>query len=399
MTSVTSTGMAARRWGAAWATMFMLTALLCIPRLVDRANREYGDHFAYLQASRVLLAGDDPYLPRNHWVYLYPPFWAFLITPLALLPAGLFAAAWGGILGLCWLSTRPLIRQVLVDPGEAAVGHAWEFLPYLLAFRFLLGSWGSGQVTLLLFVLILAALDLHRKGHDVRAAGLLAIASAIKVFPAFLAILFLKSGHRRGLGAFVLFITLLSLSPVLETGPERFGVLLRTGFLERSLDTFEVQKIWPGRCSPVIALARPLGLTPGPTMTLLEIGFFIVVTSITIVLRREAGSDHAREGLWLSMAVTSMLMVTPMVAENWLSMLTFPLAAALRQRGRVALTGVVLSGFLLNIYSPLIVGRHLSDRLQSAGLGAAGLVTLWLTLVLVLAIKDRKGPANGGSRR
>lgn len=377
----------------AWNLLFLLTAALCISKLVGRIHESHGDHFAYFQASRFLLAGEDPYLPRNHWVYLYPPFWAFLVAPLALLPPTFFAFAWGAILGTSWWGSRRLILDSLEEEHEGTEDRGrwlWDFLPHLLFFRFVFASWGSGQVTLLLFAVILAGLRDLRHDRPRRAGVWLGLAAAIKVFPAYLGLMFLGPGNRRGAIAMVSATVLLGVTPVFLTGTDRFISLVTGGFLGSAVEAIESQRHWPGRCSPAVALARAIGVTSGTSRQVIELSFFLMITAIVIGLRRRDAS-HERQTQWIALAVTSMLAVTPMVAENWLSMLIFPCAASLRvalrrpsgDRVRLVLTGgIALSAFLLNIYSPLVVGPDLSNRLQAQGLGPIGLMVFWTTVAV-----------------
>ena len=170
----------------------VLPALARVPAQLD-----FG---AYYVAARALQAGVSPYRPGEldqvaagvagvpHSAYLYPPFFAAALRPLALLPYRLAETVWFAanltLFGLLWVL---LLRLVELPPRwRVAVPWAALLLPAVY------DTWLLGQVSLLLTVLMVGALVLTAAPRcsarrDLLAGALLGLAAAVKLYPILLA--------------------------------------------------------------------------------------------------------------------------------------------------------------------------------------------------------------------
>ncbi|MGD8471472.1 MAG: glycosyltransferase family 87 protein [Desulfobacterales bacterium] len=180
-------------------------------QLPDRALKD--DFAHYYIAGQIFLEGKNPYA-RNlaplyqQYGFTYdgetgsvvapnPPTFFFLFAPIALLKPGPAFIAWLAfeIIGLAfslWL-TRRLLQNGLTTRGwlflcAAIVGSQWVY-----------GQFFHSQVGFLLVALVLAAFALHQQEKYLPAAGLVALAGLIKLFPFILLPWFVlreKSGYK-----------------------------------------------------------------------------------------------------------------------------------------------------------------------------------------------------------
>lgn len=173
---------------------FFLVAKVAF-RLPDRALKD--DFAHYYIAGQIFLAGENPYA-RNlaplyqQYGFTYdgetgsvvapnPPIFFLLFAPIALLKPGPAFIAWLAIEIIClafslWL-TRRLLKNALATRGwlflcAAIVGSQWVY-----------GQFYHSQVGFLLAALVLAAFALHQQEKYLLAAGLVALAGLIKLFP------------------------------------------------------------------------------------------------------------------------------------------------------------------------------------------------------------------------
>ncbi|MDQ6901004.1 MAG: DUF2029 domain-containing protein [Candidatus Dormibacteraeota bacterium] len=187
---------------SAWACVVAFADLLKTAGSTRRPAGLFNDFYTYWAAARILGRGGDPYDINlvNHVLrvagvhstvgavgYSYPLLLAELLRPLALLPprtaAILFTAA--------SLAAFGVAMYLLLEPLSRAA--TWELL--LLAtgaglFAPVNGSLYFGQVNLI--VLSLLALAFHR----IVRPGALAVASAIKLYPAVALAAFGAQGRR-----------------------------------------------------------------------------------------------------------------------------------------------------------------------------------------------------------
>jgi len=358
----------------AFCALFVVIAILSVAKVTYRAAHGTGDHFAYFRAAQRLMAGQDPYaLTGDTYVYLYPPVWALLVWPLTVAGPVAFGVAWAVALGASWLAARRLVRRLVPGmEGWAAV------VPDLWLARFLLSAWSSGQVTLPLSVVVLGGLALLVDGN-VAGAALIGLASAIKVYPLLLAPVVWRLGGRRALGVMAAVATAVTLAPVAVVGGARFVALVRDGFLGIGLQNIESQRFWSGRCAPLPAAWHLAGGGLSPVLSALEAAW--ALGAMAVVAALYPGRDE-RLPLWMGFGVLSMLIATPMLGENYLAMMLLPVAA-LVAAGRGA--ALAVAAVLLNVHSPLVVGRAWCDPLERLGLSAIALTGLWLAMARELA--------------
>lgn len=373
--------------------LFIAFGLAALAKLTTRGVEDngLGDHVMFYRASRAMLAGGDPYIHG----YLYPPLLAFLMTPLVLLPGAVYSLLWGLSLGGLWIYSRRLIRGLLARDGREP-HWAVDILPSVLLFRYIYNGWGLGQVVFYLVALVLLFLHFDRREKDAAAGFVLGFASAIKFFPAFVSLVLLARGKWRTLAWMAAFGALLTVLPVLETGPERFAELLREGMLGTASRVVNLKRTDLGHTGVIATAWFRCGLGPGTWLTVAELGWMLVCAALTIVYCPRPERPELR-GLWLGLVLTSMLVAMPYLSKNYLTFLLLPFAAVIDflveapegARARSALrVGLVAATLLFNFYSPWLLGGALSAEVERAVSPIAmGLLVFWLALLRALHLQ------------
>lgn len=153
------------------------------------------DFTVYTAAAQAMLADEDPYAVTNirGWPYIYPPFFAVLVAPLAYLPDPWPAGIFFWISVLCLLGSYCECRHLLDRVHESGNTSRRRELMFL-ALAFATGLFPTlnclqrGQVGLLLLYCLLLGvrLALRHRGRQawVIAGVILMIPVAIKLTPA-----------------------------------------------------------------------------------------------------------------------------------------------------------------------------------------------------------------------
>jgi hypothetical protein len=115
--------------------------------------------------------------------YPNPPIMAILLRPLAALPPLAGALCWYYLKVGMTLFALAAVFHLVEAPGRPFPAWA-KALAVLLSLRTILGDLTHGNVNLFILFLVVAALDAYRRGRDVLAGVVLALAIACKVTPA-----------------------------------------------------------------------------------------------------------------------------------------------------------------------------------------------------------------------
>jgi alpha-1,2-mannosyltransferase len=188
-------------------------------------GQHIGNDFAvFWQAGRNFATGHPlyhDYVPGARPLK-YPPFAAMVFVPLGVLPlhvAGtLFSllnlALWVGAVYL----TRSILARTFPDPNPTI----WPVvLGILLSAQFFLDNFHHAQMNQVIFVLVLLGVDAYLRGLDIRGAGYLVAATAIKITPIFFLAWMVIRGRPRAALAAPLLILACVLIPMALRGPAR----------------------------------------------------------------------------------------------------------------------------------------------------------------------------------
>lgn len=325
--------------------------------------------------------------------YLYPPLWAALLAPLAgRVSAVTFfdifqlanLAALTGTIWLSWRFTRP-----------PSVGFAlWAVLSVGLFAATGAGAvalWFGQPQILVNFVIVLAVWFLAER-NDIGAGAALALAAAIKLWPALLVVLFIMERRWRALGFFVVFGAALAGASVALAGwPLHAEMLAKIAAIDdhvlvsRIVVSFE---LWlaqlTGNGAPGWSFAAPFMVAEQGWIA--WVVRFALVAGLVLCWAATYGLDD-RARLWARLV--SVLLVTLVTSPlGWVHYLALPLlllpgfAHVLDRPALLRL--VVVTGLVLSM--PLLALLARSDALAfvHAGLNlAAALGLLGLLLIFV----------------
>lgn len=269
----------------------ILGATLVIYGLVlNQAGLHQQDLGAYLRAGHDLLAGRplyDPFLhhpfpdPTLRPAYIYPPIFALLVAPLALLPAGVAGATWL-VVNQAALAASIAIVLSWRRPGRLA---AVAVIAATLTFYPLWIDVAQGQANLLILLLVTTGIAGVLSGHR-RAAAAVGLAAALKLTPALLLVWLLV--ERRFRAALWMVIGLLAataagavvrwddtvvfftrVAPALAGGTAVYANQSLAGFIKRVLTTNPYTHPWTAiGWAPLVLAIAALAL----------VGFWLIAT-------------------------------------------------------------------------------------------------------------------------
>jgi alpha-1,2-mannosyltransferase len=293
------------------------------------------DLSAYWEAAQRVLGGGavyapfqlaGPYSPQQQFLYIYPPFLAVAVAPLAAViddyrvANWLWAAVGAGILAAVVVLVARRERIARGTDLALLVGAAFAYAPVV-------SELNIGNVHLLILGLLAGAwLSLRRgtPGGDVAAGVFIGVAALVKVFPGLIVLWFLLTGRLRAAAAALGTMIVLAVAtlPVvgLETWLEYPRVLANLSPPTQLTDVL----------APSVWLA---GLVPSIVAQAL-----VTITGVAIVVwvaRRR--SDETS----FAVAVVVSLLMAPALYPHYLAIMVLPLMFALHLRLPAVLIGFV----------------------------------------------------------
>lgn len=419
----------ALEWGL-WSGVCLL-ALVGFVRIVPRVPAAFTgqvDFAAYYFAARLLNHGGVLYTPgatappltQAEVVlalgYIYPPFFAALLRPLAFLPYPTAAAIWLLfnlllLLGSAVLLARCLWLDQLTTPG------------LLVAAILLPASWASlllGQVNIVITALLIATLFFStrpapRPWHEYVAGMCLGLAGAIKVYPLLLVALYLLYRRLRVVGALIVTgsLTLLiglvggggagslrtwltAVLPGLTSAADASPVWLRPenqalrGVIGRLFvpSTFQIVML-PGE-PPLTVAPPPLVVSPLGAATATLLGALLVLgwTGSWLVRRCRAGdAQPAAFARAFAVSLVATMLVSPITWEYYFTNMLIPGAAlwGAGRRWRIVVGGALLAMLVHRYWRPLL---QLAQTPLLLGFGCVSMLILWGGLLSMQRMKD-----------
>jgi len=193
--------------------MFIAAAIVfsAVPFLHYLRGRSIMDYELWYDTGRHVLAGDEIFFLRSgKYDFMYPPTCALFLAGASLLgQAGLIlllvainSAAW-------FCSVR--LAAFLAD-GQSHIKNAWVYLiPSLLLIVYIWSSYHLGQPHLVLLALMLGAFVGLRTKREISAGALIAVAAAIKAFPAIAIIYLVYRRYWKAAGSLIVTLAFLLL--------------------------------------------------------------------------------------------------------------------------------------------------------------------------------------------
>ncbi len=294
----------------------------------------------------------------------HPPTSVLLISPFGRLDYPDAVLTWNLISLAAFLASLAILAAVLPVPRSL-------FLPVLALLPFchpLYGNLHQAQLTLVLVFLVTSIWALERSGRPDAAGVLLGLAAAIKLFPAYLAVYFAARRRWRPLVAAAATAAALTLTSAMVLGNRAFVDYLRVVLPAQSQFqglgyNLSIAGLWHKLLDPAaeVSLSPSLG-TGRPLAVWGTLVSDLAVTAIVATVASRARTP-ARRDIAYGLALTGMLLVSPVTWDVSLVFLSLPLAVLARSAGRsgwiapalillvavismpqIALTGLALSG-------------------------------------------------------
>jgi hypothetical protein len=356
------------------------------------------DFRVYHYGAQGVFEGTRPVYGQNSGLgwpmhYRYPPLFLLLFAPLTLLPLGWGAAVWVilKIAVLIWLvqainRASPYDFRPLSDNAIAALPCILFITPYIVEeFRY-------GNAQFFVFALTAASL-LSARTKPMLAAGLLAIAISVKVWPLFFVPYLAARRDWKVVSYTLLFVFLFTLVPSVYFGVAGNVQLLRQWFTQEFHTQLNENEIWfpnqslrgvlmryltvvdysqvPDSNYPQVNLAT---LNPEIVRTLWMILAGAIYTGFLIFANSRKGEpgflDHA-------LGFCFLVLLQPFTQKYALAVLLWPalIAACFLKDNRVRI--LIYSAAVLALVQPLVPGANSQRLLQVLGLdfAAASLLT------------------------
>jgi alpha-1,2-mannosyltransferase len=389
----TGGGRALVRLAAVLAGAVALKSFVIDP-LTGHFSGSFEDFSAYMGAARSMAHGGSPYAQFDPTTvvmggFVYPPFAALLIRPLALLTDRQALSVWLVLTLACGVAGAVIVARTALPTwwprDELAVLAALAFAP--VAYNY----W-HGQINPLVFLLLAVAFRAYVQDREVPAGIALGLAAGIKVAPAVLIVLLLRRRWWRGsiamaatagltvlagyaaLGGAVTQAFLQTVFPTLNRGPGWIynqslgGVMARIG--ERSVLRVD---------APSLAI-QVAGLISG-------LALLALTASVTRPARRDAGE----RGLEFGLGVMAMLLAGSLAWFPHFTHLLIPLFACLGFAGargwaneRPLLFAAVATTVAFGLLAPLAIS--LLDIRWMSSLSGTGLWWPFLQLTSLPAV-------------
>ena len=224
---------------------------------------------------------------------------------------------------------------------------SWSFAPLIALLLLCFPLWEQcrlGQLTLILLLLITGAWAAERSGWACLAGALLGTATCIKLFPGFLFIYYALRGRWK-----VVLVGLLTIAGLTTLTASILGIDAYRSYLFTVLPEIQwfrvgwnndsVWGFWSRLFDPAPehvrdrSLTEPLFYSPilAKTLSLISSAMMVGILAWAVRLRsrHDAGSEDPRSvvnDLTFTLAVTAMLLVSPICWEHYLLLLLAPLA-------------------------------------------------------------------------
>lgn len=402
--------------------LFLLACVIASIGLYLVWRTQYGstDFVAYYRAAERVVHGENPCVGSPP--YIYPPFFACLLTPFTAVNIETAAFIWY-MINLAFFIFSILICKALIF-GDKSPGDIWNGIPLLPKILFLAVACGALidnisllQVNVMLLFLVASALYLFRKEMPLSGGMLLGAAISIKIIPVLFIPYFLIKKRFKIAASVIIWSGIFTIAvPLLFLGPGNTRQALKIWtdevFINNAVSTPELKEskvMFNPVNQSIMAVGSRLLIKnngdilhwkedygyPGflmnhhASMTLKSAFTFlrIVVYALTAAtflfcLRRPGGKDIAALNGELSLIFLASLILDPLLRTPHFVFILFPamflLSQVGRQSGRDSLIyrGFVTAGIL---YLLLPV-----KAFRVVGIGTISVILLWLFTCHVL---------------
>jgi hypothetical protein len=354
---------------------------------------------------RVARGGEDG-VRVDYEVNAHPPTAVLLALPLAVLDYPEATLVWNLVsLGALAVSLRLVARELRVPVS------AWSLVPLttlLLLCNPLRQQVNQGQFNLLLLLLLASTWAADRAGKGTWAGIWLGAATAVKLFPGFLLLYF--AVRRQGK---VLVSAALTTAALTGLTAAVLGVEAYRGYVEEALPRMEAIRgewsnaslpgLWTKLFDPATGRTRVTPLRRSPALARTATALSGAIVLIVVAVRARRARTRTEQDWAFGLAVTGMLLVSPVTWDHYFLLLLLPVALLWlglpsSNLARATLLGVVgvlcmHPGLLWDAWIPGGPRKGTAGPVQTLLVLSPQCYALLALFVLLLMVKRVKRPA------
>lgn len=356
--------------------LFILASGLYFANRSGKDPLVYSNDFnVFYHAATQIVSGHNPYQSSlSEWTpYLYPPFLAVALTPLAVLPLPVAAYAWFLInaISICaaaWMSAK----LTSADTGIGRTVSSDMLYPViaaaclLIVARFVLDNFDLGQVNPLLAALVAAHVFLYTKNRRLASALVLVIAASIKLTPLIVIAYHVARGRLKfGIICVALFVGVTAMS-FLPLGRNAFdGARIAVNRAIRNEQGFDLSYSGNQSLRGVVARAIAAGGDANSSASSNSPSDLITLIASLLLLGGGliAANRAASEVVAAANVACCMVVLSPLAWKAHFVALILPIACLIAhaveggQRRRVLIGSALFVAFaLFNLTSPRVIG-------------------------------------------
>jgi hypothetical protein len=361
------------------------------------------DFTVYQLAGQAVVDGTDIYQVRNvrGWAYVYPPPFAILMAPFALLSVFWGALVWYviSVALIVWVLAMCVntVRKVFSIDGHLLI---LSTVPMAMLLVWFISGLARGQASVLMMWLVLAAFCWHWEGHDLRGGACLAGAVLLKAFP--LVLLGYFAWRRRWKFLLAAVVSIIIGGLILPSAV--FGFKRNLAYWEsweriiaRPALANEGQRAQSGLNEQLLDPQKPRNQSLPAVLSRLTNNSFARVATVFIglgmvgamwVVGRNAGKGS--ELLIASAVLTWMLLVPPVSETHYFVLLLLPLMALLAVTMKEPDdTARRIIRWALIVFCVLVPASAGIRQLEVVGAPCWGTLMVWGALLLVVIRRKR----------
>jgi Glycosyltransferase family 87 len=300
--------------------------------------------------------GSPPNLIKTIDYNAHPPASVLLALPFAQLSYADAVLAWNTVSLLAFLGSLVIVAKVLPVPTNL-------YLPILALLTFchpLYGNLHSGQLTLILVLLVTAVWALERSGRSAAAGLVMGIATAIKLFPAYLAAYYIARGQFRPLRTAAFSFTTITVLTLLLLGLDTYRdyvcVVLPHQTKFRSFGyNLSIAGFWHKLFDPEGERRWMSPLWASPVLARWAIGISDLWVTFLVGTLAYRARTPAQRDLAFAIVIVAMLLVSPVTWDISLPLLLIPIAVIARNAKDSRLITFILMFIIIVIWTPQII--------------------------------------------
>jgi hypothetical protein len=359
-------------------------------------KRKFSDfHVVYITGKRFLNHEEIYTFKGNVSYFKYPPFYAFLLSPLSI-PQEKYAALVWYLLNWLFLILSFYYGIRLIDKNPIKIKPIY-FLTFIASFRFILENLDQGQANILMMCLTTLGLYCFSIKKENLSALYLSVATLTKYFPILFLPYFLFKKKFKFSFKIILFLIILYFIPALAIGWHNMLILAKKNILflfKSSLDKYSIT-CFPNQ-SLLAFLMRLFSKNqwyPTQFFILPDNIIYLIFISLSIFLYIIAIYPKNKHIINYSSIFLCFSLLNPNAWKNFFLFMFFPNMLIIYYllnwgKNRIILSLFLLSFIFSSLTSEFFVYRWAKDWFEIHSFVTVGAILLFLVLIKIKNHKD-----------